>query len=64
MKRDIITKRNDLIKKSIRLRELKFDERIKNDDVSKLIEEQNKIYNMYKFYDGYIKANNNNKRLK
>ena len=41
---------------------VRTDTKVKRDDVSKLIEEQDKIYKHYKFYDEYLKAINKEKR--
>ena len=60
--KDLIVKKQELCKKSIVLRSAKFDTKVKRDDVSKLIEEQDKIYKHYKFYDEYLKAINKEKR--
>lgn len=53
--KDIILKRNELCKKSIKLRCAKFQADIPREKVTKLIEEQDKIYKKYKFYDNFIK---------
>ena len=53
--RDILLKRNELKKKSLALRTIKFDPSMKRKDVSKSIEEQNILFNQYKFYDSFIK---------
>jgi hypothetical protein len=53
--RDIYLKRNELNELSQKLRVAKFDNNIKDDQVTKLIKEQDKIYQKYKFYDNYLK---------
>ena len=60
--KDLIVKKQELCKKSIVLRSAKFDTKVKRDDVSRLIEEQDKVYKQYKFYEQYIKAINKEKR--
>lgn len=53
--RDIYLKRNELNELSQKLRVAKFDNNLKDDQVTNLIKEQDKIYQKYKFYDNYIK---------
>lgn len=60
--RDLIDKRNKLNKNSQKLRTIKFLEQLKREDVTKLIEEQNKVYKEFLFYREYIKAINKEKR--
>lgn len=60
--KDLIIEKQKLCKKSIILRSAKFDTKIKREDVSRLIEEQDKVYKHYKFYDEYLKALNKEKR--
>lgn len=60
--KDLIIKKQELCKKSIILRSAKFDSKVKREDVSKLIDEQDKVYKHYKFYDEYLKAINKEKR--
>ena len=60
--RDLIDKRNKLNKNSQNLRTIKFIEQLKREDVTKLIEEQNKVYKEFLFYREYIKAINKEKR--
>ena len=60
--RDLIDKRNELNKNSQNLRTIKFIEQLKREDVTKLIEEQNKVYKEFLFYREYIKAINKEKR--
>lgn len=54
--KDIILKRNQLCNKSLKLRTAKFNQHLKREQVTKLIEEQDKIYNQYIFYKQYLKA--------
>lgn len=54
--KDILIKRNELRKKSASLRVIKFDPDLKDSQTDKIVEEQNKIYNHWKFYDKFIKA--------
>lgn len=60
--RSLIDKRNKLNKNSQSLRSIKFMEVLKRQDVTKLIEEQNKVYKEFIFYREYIKALNKEKR--
>lgn len=60
--KDLILQKQKLCKKSIILRTAKFDTKISRETVSRLIEEQDKVYKHYKFYDEYIKAINKEKR--
>ncbi len=60
--RSLIDKRNKLNKNSQSLRTIKFMEVLKRQDVTKLIEEQNKVYKEFIFYREYIKALNKEKR--
>ena len=53
--KDIILKRNELCRKSLNLRCAKFQADIPREKITKLIEEQDKIYKKYKFYDNFIK---------
>ena len=59
--KDILLKRNDLKKRSVGLRTIKFDEEMKDKDVERIINEQHKIYNKWKFFDGMVKVLNNKK---
>lgn len=54
--KDIILKRNTLKNKSVQLRTLKFDPSLKDSQIDRVSEEQNKIYSQWKFYDKFIKA--------
>ena len=54
--RDILLKRNDLRKRSSCLRIIKFDPDLNDRGTDKISEEQNRIYNHWKFYDKFIKA--------
>lgn len=60
--KDLILQKQKLCKKSIILRTAKFNTKISRETVSRLIEEQDKVYKHYKFYDEYIKAINKEKR--
>lgn len=60
--RSLIDKRNKLNRNSQSLRTIKFIEVLKRQDVTKLIEEQNKVYKEFIFYREYIKALNKEKR--
>lgn len=60
MKRDLIDKRNELNRYSLRLRTLKFDTSVFNpkqnkEKITELIEEQNNIYHRFIFYREYLK---------
>ena len=54
--KDIIVKRNDLMRRSKELRVVKFDDKVNKDQVAVLIKEQDKIYKKWKFYNEVIKA--------
>lgn len=56
--REIIIKRNKLKDDAMRLREVKFDEKIKNEHSIELNKEQNKLWKKYEFYDNILKAYN------
>lgn len=60
--KDILLKRNKLKDNSKKLRVIKFDDTIDNKIVDKIMEEQEKVYKKYKFYDGMAKALNNKKK--
>ena len=60
--KDLMLEKQKLCKKSIILRSAKFDTKVKRDDVTRLIEEQDKVYKQYKFYEQYIKAISKEKR--
>lgn len=64
MSRDIIDKRNELNRNSLRLRSLKFDITLWNsrNDVTRLIKEQDDTYKKFIFYKEFIKAQNKEKR--
>lgn len=53
--RDLYLKRNDLKFCSKKLRVAKFQGDISRQQIAKLVEEQDKIYKKYKFYDNFIK---------
>lgn len=53
--RDLIKTRFELQKKSIRLKELKFDLGITRDKVTDLVNQQKEVDKRLKFYDEYIK---------
>lgn len=54
--KDILLKRNDLKNRSSRMRSMRFEPDIKDEQVDKIVEEQNKIYKHWNFYDKFIKA--------
>lgn len=56
--RDLIDKRNKLNTNSQKLRTLKFSSTLWNSraDVTRLIKEQNEVYNKFIFYKEFIKA--------
>lgn len=56
--RDLIDKRNKLNTNSQKLRTLKFSITLWNSrtDVTRLIKEQNEVYNKFIFYKEFIKA--------
>jgi hypothetical protein len=49
-------KRNKLRMDAMRLREVKFDEKIKNEHSLELNKEQDKLWKKYEFYDKMLKA--------
>lgn len=58
MKREIRDKRYKLLMNSKNLRTAKFEPKIKsNDEVTKMMNEQDELYNKWSFYDNFIKAN-------
>lgn len=62
MKRDIITKKHNLCRKSFELRSAKFQLPMTREKISILIREQDKIYKQYIFYKEYLKAYEKEKR--
>lgn len=56
--KDLIIKKNKLRNDAMRLREIKFDEKIKNGHSLELNKEQDKLWKKYEFYDNMIKAIN------
>lgn len=54
--KELIEKRNKVRMDAMRLREIKFDEKIKSEHTIELNKEQNKLWNKFKFYDNLIKA--------
>lgn len=54
MNNNIRKKRNELLKKSIGLRNLTMEE--KNQNVDKTRKDQNRIHSKWEFYDKFIKA--------
>lgn len=61
--KDIIMKRNKLRMDAMRLREVKFDEKIKNEHSLELNKEQDKLWKKYEFYDKMLKAYKNKKTI-
>ena len=59
--KDLLLKRNDLKKRSVGLRTIKFDDELKDKDVERILNEQHKVYKKWKFYDGMAKVLNNKK---
>lgn len=52
------------MRRSKKLRVIKFDDKIDKDQVAVLIKEQDKVYKRWKFYNGIVKAlNKKEKRL-
>lgn len=64
MKREVLDKRTKLYLSSKRLKTLKFINELKQDreTVTRLIQEQDKQYKKWLFYDYYIKAIDKEKR--
>lgn len=56
--REIIIKRNKLKDDAMKLREVKFEEKIKPEHSLQLNKEQNKLWKKYEFYNNIIKAYN------
>lgn len=56
--REIIIKRNKLKEDAMRLRTVKFEDKIKNEHSMELNKEQNKLWKKYEFYDNILKAYN------
>lgn len=56
--REIIIKRNKLKEDAMRLRTVKFEDKIKNEHSIELNKEQNKLWKKYEFYDNILKAYN------
>lgn len=54
--KNLIVKRNKLRMDAMRLREVKFDEKIKNEHSLELNKEQDKLWKKYEFYDKMLKA--------
>ena len=54
--KDLIIKRNKLKYDAMRLREVKFDDKLKKKNTLGLNKEQNELWKKYKFYDNLIKA--------
>lgn len=53
--KDLYLKRNELVIKSKRLREQKFEPNLSKKQIEELIKVQNEVYKLYEFYDNYIK---------
>ena len=53
--RELYLKRNELNEISQNLRSAKFDLNLTKEQVKHLVEEQQKVYDKYKFYDNFIK---------
>ncbi len=54
--RDILIKRNELKNKSIHMRSMRFEPKVKEEQIDKIAKEQSEIYNRWNFYDKFIKA--------
>lgn len=54
--KDILIKRNKLKEDAMKLREVKFDEKISKSHGMELNKEQDKLWNKFIFYDNFIKA--------
>lgn len=54
--RDILLKRNELLKKSKTMRSMRFEPGIKDEQVQTIAKEQDKFYNKWNFYDKFVKA--------
>ena len=59
--KDLYLKRNELCKKSMIMRIIKFDLLLKKKQTFNLNREQTKVFNHFNFYDKYIKALNKEK---
>ena len=54
--KDILLKRNELLRKSIRMRSMRFEPKISDKQVEQIAKEQKENYNKWSFYDKFIKA--------
>jgi hypothetical protein len=54
--RDILIKRNELKNKSAHMRSMRFEPKVKDEQIMQIAKEQNEIYNKWNFYDKFIKA--------
>lgn len=64
--RDLIDKKNQLNRNSQKLRTLKFSSTLWNSrtDVTRLIKEQNEVYNKFIFYKEFIKAQSKERKVR
>ena len=54
--RDILIKRNELKNKSMHLRSMRFEPKVKEEQIDEIARTQNEIYNKWNFYDKFVKA--------
>lgn len=62
--KDLFIRKNELSKKSQNLQTAKFEGSLTRDKVTKLIEEQDKIYKQFYFYKKFLEAQNKERRIK
>ena len=56
--KDLIVKRNKARQDAMRLREVKFEPKLRNEHSINLNKEQDELWHKYKFYDNLVKAMN------
>lgn len=54
--RDILIKRNELKNKSVHLRSMRFEPKVKEEQINEIAKTQSEIYNKWNFYDKFVKA--------
>lgn len=64
--RDLIDRKNELNRNSQKLRTLKFSSTLWNSrtDITRLIKEQNEVYNKFIFYKEFIKAQSKERKVR
>lgn len=56
IKREVLDKKKELCNNSLNLRTIKFAGDVKRDTITKIIEEQDKVYKQWVFYKSFLKA--------